>query len=172
MTAQLNLRTLRLRPGEQYRTRETLTLEPYDLGGQRYVAGAGRGRAEVVVTAGEHRHRLRARVLGAAGGAVLPRASRTRRSTSRVRAREYQANDPEGDEELVDRVRPRGPARPGRVGAGRASPTCCPTQILCREDCAGLCPECGRNLNDEPHEHEQETSDPRWGALADLRGEL
>ena len=30
-----------------------------------------------------------------------------------------------------------------------------PDQILCRPDCAGLCPECGQNLNDEPHEHDE-----------------
>ena len=40
-----------------------------------------------------------------------------------------------------------------------------PDQILCREDCAGLCPVCGVNLNEEPdHVHEKEP-DPRWAAL-------
>jgi uncharacterized protein len=30
-----------------------------------------------------------------------------------------------------------------------------PSQILCREECRGLCPICGVNLNEEPdHEHE------------------
>ncbi len=43
-----------------------------------------------------------------------------------------------------------------------------PEKILCREDCAGLCPTCGRNLNDEPHTHEEETVDSRWAALAEL----
>jgi uncharacterized protein len=43
-----------------------------------------------------------------------------------------------------------------------------PAQIICRDDCAGLCPQCGRNLNDEPHEHEREP-DPRWSKLRELR---
>lgn len=31
-----------------------------------------------------------------------------------------------------------------------------PPQLLCREDCAGLCPVCGADLNDEPgHTHEE-----------------
>jgi uncharacterized protein len=47
-----------------------------------------------------------------------------------------------------------------------------PDKILCREDCAGLCPVCGRDLNREPHEHEDETADPRWSALAELRDRL
>ena len=43
-----------------------------------------------------------------------------------------------------------------------------PAQIVCREDCAGLCPQCGENLNDNPHEHEREP-DPRWSKLRELR---
>ena len=33
-----------------------------------------------------------------------------------------------------------------------------PEKILCRPDCAGLCGVCGKNLNDEPHEHEEHTA--------------
>jgi uncharacterized protein len=43
-----------------------------------------------------------------------------------------------------------------------------PAQILCKPDCAGLCPECGKDLNREPHEHES-GPDPRWNALRDLK---
>ena len=42
-----------------------------------------------------------------------------------------------------------------------------PAQLLCRPDCAGLCPECGKDLNVEPHEHEK-PPDPRWDALRGL----
>jgi uncharacterized protein len=44
-----------------------------------------------------------------------------------------------------------------------------PTQIVCRDDCAGLCPRCGANLNAEPdHAHEPE-ADPRWAKLSELK---
>ena len=43
-----------------------------------------------------------------------------------------------------------------------------PEQILCREDCAGLCPVCGKDLNVEPHEHLEREPDPRWAALEGL----
>jgi uncharacterized protein len=44
-----------------------------------------------------------------------------------------------------------------------------PTQIVCREDCAGLCSVCGENLNRSPdHAHEREP-DPRWAALRELK---
>ena len=45
-----------------------------------------------------------------------------------------------------------------------------PVAPLCRDDCPGLCPECGAHLADDP-EHHHETSDPRWSALKDLVGE-
>ena len=47
-----------------------------------------------------------------------------------------------------------------------------PDKILCRPDCAGLCPECGKNLNDEPHTHEETETDPRWAALEALRDDV
>jgi uncharacterized protein len=43
-----------------------------------------------------------------------------------------------------------------------------PFQPLCREDCPGLCVECGARLADDPdHGHEAQT-DPRWAALQGL----
>ncbi|MGZ4270768.1 MAG: YceD family protein [Solirubrobacteraceae bacterium] len=44
-----------------------------------------------------------------------------------------------------------------------------PAQVLCRRDCAGLCPRCGANFNEDPgHEHEAEP-DPRWAKLRELK---
>ena len=43
-----------------------------------------------------------------------------------------------------------------------------PLKTLCREDCKGLCPECGVDLNAETCRCQDEPIDPRWGALADL----
>lgn len=44
-----------------------------------------------------------------------------------------------------------------------------PAQVLCREGCLGLCPQCGENLNENPgHEHPPE-KDPRWSKLDELR---
>jgi uncharacterized protein len=166
----LNLRTLRLRSGEQYRTREQLTLEPFDLGGQTYTPDPAAVDADVVVTQ-------------ATTGTVFELAFSTRLHGPcfrcledaslgvDVRAREYQAKDPEGEEELMTPY-----VHDDRLDldewARDAVADLLPEQILCREDCAGLCPECGLNLNETPHEHESETTDPRWGALTNLRRQL
>jgi uncharacterized protein len=47
-----------------------------------------------------------------------------------------------------------------------------PLKMLCREDCQGLCPQCGRNRNTEPCDCEQHPSDPRWAALNEIKKKL
>jgi uncharacterized protein len=44
-----------------------------------------------------------------------------------------------------------------------------PARHLCREDCKGLCPTCGEDLNAEACHCEQREIDPRWAALAALK---
>jgi|SRR5947209_3248549 len=45
-----------------------------------------------------------------------------------------------------------------------------PAQILCREECAGLCPICAADLNEAGPEHAHERApDPRWAKLRELR---
>ena len=88
-----------------------------------------------------------------------------------IAAREYQATNPEGSDELRtpylvdDNLDLTGWARDAIALA-------LPDKILCRADCAGLCAVCGKNLNDEPHTHDEEPSDSRWAALEGLREQL
>ena len=45
-----------------------------------------------------------------------------------------------------------------------------PVKVLCREDCAGLCPVCAANLNHAGPEHQHESApDPRWAKLRELK---
>jgi uncharacterized protein len=45
-----------------------------------------------------------------------------------------------------------------------------PRSILCREDCAGLCPVCGTDLNNAEPEHQHESEpDPRWAKLSEIK---
>jgi uncharacterized protein len=83
---------------------------------------------------------------------------------------EYQATSPDSDELTTpyledDRLDLSAWARDALILA-------LPDKILCRPDCAGLCPVCGRDLNTEPHTHEEEEGDPRWAALQQLRENL
>src|ERR687894_1759832 len=44
-----------------------------------------------------------------------------------------------------------------------------PAQITCMPECAGLCAQCGANLNEEPDHAHQAEPDPRWAKLSELR---
>jgi uncharacterized protein len=165
-----NVRSVRLRPGAEYRDEIELELTPFDYGGQRYLPVPDRVPAELVVsrasTGTVFELRFAARLHGPCyrclGDAALDIA---------VNAREYQATNPEGSDDL------RTPYLDDDVldvqaWARDAIALALPEQILCRPDCAGLCSVCGKDLNVEPHEHAEEHVDPRWAALAELRDRL
>jgi uncharacterized protein len=44
-----------------------------------------------------------------------------------------------------------------------------PMNALCREDCQGLCPQCGQNLNQARCGCQPQWEDPRWAALKSLK---
>ena len=47
-----------------------------------------------------------------------------------------------------------------------------PLKAICREDCKGLCPHCGTNLNGNQCSCSEPPDDPRWSALKDIRSKL
>jgi uncharacterized protein len=46
-----------------------------------------------------------------------------------------------------------------------------PIKPLCSDNCLGLCPECGANINEEKCKCDTVPADPRWGALSELLAE-
>ena len=79
-----------------------------------------------------------------------------------IHAREYQATNPGADEELRspyvedDKLELSSWARD-------AVALELPDKILCKPDCAGLCGVCGRDLNVEPHTHDETDVGPALG---------
>ena len=165
-----NVRTVKLQPGEQFRDKKEVELEPLELGGQRYVPIPEAPEASLtlnrLISGLMLELELDVRLVG-----PCVRCLTDAGISLDVHAREYQATNPGEAEELTspylvdDRLDLSAWARDA-VALGL------PDKILCRADCAGLCPECGRDLNVEPHEHEQQATDPRWGALAELKDRL
>lgn len=47
-----------------------------------------------------------------------------------------------------------------------------PLKAICREDCKGLCPHCGKNLNLAQCNCAEPAEDPRWSALKEIRSKL
>ena len=166
----VDLRTLRLRPGEVRRETIDVELEPFVLGGQRYEATPATIPVELEISqasgATVFDMRLDVHLTGACmrclGFAEIARP---------VRAREFHDFDaPPADELHSDYVVDHHLQL--STWARDAVALELPEQILCREDCAGLCPVCGKDLNVEPHEHLERDPDPRWAALEALRDDL
>jgi uncharacterized protein len=165
-----DLRSVKLRSGEEYRDEVELELSPFEYGGQRYLPVPEKVPAELVVsrasTGTVFDIRFRARLHGPCyrclGDAVIDIP---------VNAREYQATSP-GDSDELRTPYLEDSKLDLETWARDAIALALPEQILCRDDCAGLCPTCGKDLNVEPHTHDEERLDPRWDALQALRDRL
>ena len=86
-----------------------------------------------------------------------------------IDAREYQADHPEPGaeaDEVCDYL--HGDELDVASWAADAIVLSMPHKILCREDCRGLCPSCGANLNDGPCQCPPPEPDDRWGPLRSL----
>jgi uncharacterized protein len=162
-----NLRTVRLHSGEQFRDVKEVELEPLGLGGQRYIPIPEKPEAALTLTRTSSGLLLElefsVRLVGPCVRCLADAAV-----AIDVKAREYQATSPgESDELTTPYV--KDDTLDLSAWARDAVALALPDKILCREDCAGLCPVCGRDLNSEPHEHEETKADPRWEKLAELK---
>jgi uncharacterized protein len=165
-----SVRNVKLRPGEQFRDVRSVDLEPLELGGQRYLPLPESPEAGLTLTQTSSglvlELELDVRLVG-----PCVRCLADAGVSLQVASREYQATSPGESDELTTPY-----LVDGRLDlsawARDAVALALPDKILCREDCAGLCPVCGRDLNREPHEHEGEPADPRWAALSELRDRL
>jgi uncharacterized protein len=161
-----SLRQVKLRPGEEHRDELEVELSPLQFGGQRYVPVPEKVPAAFEITRANtgtvftlaFTVRLHGPCYRCLGDAVLEMP---------IRAREYQAESPEDDQMTTPYI--AGFNLDVSAWAHDAVALALPDKILCRPDCAGLCGVCGKNLNDEPHTHEEEHGDPRWAALEALR---
>jgi uncharacterized protein len=164
-----DLRKLRLRSGDQARERVEIELEPLVLADQIYEPRPNPAPAELTVTRASSGTVLELALDVALAGPCFRCLAGAELPLS-LALREYEDVKPEGDDDLRteyldnDRLDLSAWARDAVALA-------LPDQILCRPDCAGLCPVCGKDLNAEPHEHVEERLDPRWAKLSELQRE-
>jgi uncharacterized protein len=161
-----DLRTLRLRSGDQARERVEIELEPLVLGGQTYEPRPNPAPAELTLTRASSGTVLELVLDVTLEGPCFRCLSDAELPLS-LSLREYEATKPEGEEERSEYLDDDSVDLSG--WARDAIALALPDQILCRDDCAGLCPACGKDLNAEPHGHADERTDPRWAALESLR---
>lgn len=162
----IDLASLQLRPGEARRTEVPLGEDSFTYGGERYsLAGSTPAVLDVSRTAAGFAFHLR--FDGALEGPCM-RCLEPARIEIPVEAREV---DQPGQGEQLES--PYVDAEELRVldWAHDALALALPAQLLCREDCAGLCPVCGGSLNDAregEHDHPRD-ADPRWDKLRELK---
>ena len=163
-----DLRTLRIRSGDQAREHVEIEIEPLLLGGQSYEPQPNPAPAELAVTRASSGTVLELAFDVSLAGPCF-RCLQDAELALQLRLREYGATKPESEDERTEYL------EDDRVDlsawAHDAIALALPDKILCRLDCAGLCPVCGKDLNVEPHEHVEERTDPRWAVLNQLREE-
>jgi uncharacterized protein len=165
-----DVRTVKLRSGEQFRDVRQVELEPFELGGERYLPVPDEPEAAFTmsrVTSGLlFELEFETRLVG-----PCFRCLADARVVTVVQAQEYHATNPGDSDELRtpyltdDRLDLSAWARD-------AVALSLPEQILCRSDCAGLCGGCGADLNVEECVCAPPEPDARWAKLAEIKERL
>jgi uncharacterized protein len=157
---------LGLSSGEGRRLELEVAVDPFQFGGQEYGVEGRRADAVLDVAHTTSGYSLRLRYEAELSGPCM-RCLESGGQTVSVDAREVdqpgggaELDSPYLEEALLDL----------KAWARDALALALPAQIVCREDCKGLCPICGENLNlaGPEHRHEREP-DPRWAALRELK---
>lgn len=167
-TTIVDLARLSLSYGEGKRLELPVRLDPLELGGQVYAATPESLDVKLDLSRPSGGYAFRLRFPLRLDGPCMRCLDRAV-VEAEVDAREVDQRDTD-DEEL------RSPyVLDEELDLGRwahdAAVLATPTRVLCRPDCAGLCPVCGDSLNDaDPSAHEHDTGpDPRWAKLKELK---
>ena len=165
-TDTFDLGPLGLRSGDGRRLDLHVVIEGFHYGGERYAVTPAHVpvRVDVSRTTGNG-YALRLRFTASLEGPCMrcldPAAPRFE-----VDAREV--SQPGGGEELSSPYVNEDELALGRWARDALALTL-PGQLKCREDCAGLCGQCGANLNEDPEHRHEAAPDPRWAKLGELK---
>ena len=166
-THDFDLGSLRLSTGEGRRLALDVRIEPLMLGSERYTVEPAQVPVELDVSrmmGGGYALRLR---FSAAVSGPCMRCLKAASPSVAVEAREV--NRPGGGEELSSPY-VTGETLDLSAWARDAFALAMPVKILCRADCAGLCPVCAADLNEAgPDHHHEPAPDPRWAKLRELK---
>jgi uncharacterized protein len=165
----IDLGRFALSAGEGRRLDLSVRLDDIALAGQRYAAGPAQVPVRVDVDRMTGGWYLRLRYSLELAGPCM-RCLEDAEHAVRIDVREI--DQPQGGDEELSSPYMEGDELDLRAWARDSLVLELPTQIVCSDDCRGICPICGENLNTaEPgHEHEK-APDARWEKLSDLRFE-
>jgi uncharacterized protein len=139
-----------------------------ELAGQRYVVAGGTVPARVDLSRTGTGYAVRMRFTAHVSGPCM-RCLADADVPVEVDAREV--DQPPSDDEELRSPYVEGDELELSQWAHDALALALPIQLLCRPDCAGLCPVCGASLNDaDPRDHRHGAApDPRWEKLRELK---
>ena len=166
-TDSFDLGRLRLASGEGRRLVLEVALDPLQFGGETYAVTPAAADATLDISRTTHNgYALRLRFDAALEGPCM-RCLEPAQPAIAVDAREVdqpgeveELRSPYVDDDVLD----------VHAWARDALALALPAQLLCREDCAGLCAICGADLNEAGPEHAHERApDPRWAKLSELK---
>jgi uncharacterized protein len=163
-----DLSRLGLTSGQGRRMDLHVHVDPFDYGGSRYAVDPELvpARLDISRTTGDG-WALRLRFTATLDG---PCMRCLENATPEFAVDSYEVHQPgAGDADLLSPY--MGDELDVEAWARDALALALPAQLTCRPDCAGLCPQCGANLNEDPsHAHEKEP-DARWAKLSELKFE-
>jgi uncharacterized protein len=164
----IDLEALSLSAGEGRHLDAGVAPEGLELAGQDYELDPNPAPAKLDISRSASGFAMRIRFDGEAVGPCM-RCLAEARVPVAVEAREVDHPGAE-DEELRSPYVDEG-VLDIRAWVHDALALALPAKLLCRADCAGLCPVCGESLNDaDPADHAHNPGgDPRWDKLRELR---
>jgi uncharacterized protein len=165
-TDSFDVGALLLSSGEGRRLEVEVPVDGFDFGGQRYEVPGEQVTATLDISHTTNGYALRLRFTSALEGPCMRCLEPAGHEVS-VDAREI--DQPGGGEELSSPYL-EAEELDIKAWARDALALALPTQIVCSEDCLGLCAVCGENLNQAGPDHAHERDpDPRWAALRELK---
>ena len=168
-TDSFDLGGLRLSSGAGRRLELDVSIDPFVLGGERYSVEPTLIPVKLDVSrTNANGYVLRLRFEATLAGPCM-RCLKDAAPAIAVESREV--SQPGEVEDLVSPYL-KGEVLDLRAWARDALLLSLPAQLLCRPECAGLCPVCGADLNDDRSDHSHGApADPRWAKLSEIRFE-
>jgi uncharacterized protein len=108
-----------------------------------------------------------AEVVGECGRCLRPIGDTLTVDLQELYAYEHSATDETAEEDEVGRL--RGDLLDLEPALRDAVVLALPANPLCREECPGMCADCGTPWDELPADHSHEQLDPRWAALSEVR---
>ena len=160
-----DLGTLGLHSGEGRTLELEVPIEPFELAGQQYATKGGSVPVTLDVSHMTSGYALRMRYSVRLDG---PCMRCLEQATPTFAVDSYEVHQPgAGDPDLLSPY--MGEELDVAGWARDALALALPAQIKCRPDCAGLCPKCGANLNEDPGHAHESGPDQRWAKLSELK---